>query len=451
MKKILIFCILAATLQQAYGQTPVEEESSWRFGFTTGFHSSSMRFSGLDKTIYPERSGLSSGIFSLYVQKMWGDEFQWAVRPELAFTNRGGRLTDIMRKFDDYYLVNDIKDFTYKVCGHYVDIRVPVMYRFLPNGSVVRPYVYVAPIVGFTTGGDICREIERLNGAVLQGDRLTVDASHSNMSSAYFSGAIGVGLDWMLRVGGHTCSLGLEFMYEHGFTNTFGDDSKALNRIPVVPVDGNQMEMAAPSSRKYRGFELKLTVGVPFTVFRKSTKPAPVPEILPEPEPEPEPMVEPEPEPEVQIAPEPEPQPKPAGQIAPSCYSLQEIIDMMDAGVSVYGKTICAIDDAINFEFGKSEILPESYEYLDMLARTLVRTNARIMVKGHTDNISSDEFNMKLSRERAISVVNYLKSRGVPESKLLYSYYGKTMPIATNETEEGRRINRRVEFEILND
>lgn len=437
-----MFCVLAAMMQLAYAQTPVEE-SSWRFGLTGGFHSSTMRFSGLDKHIYPERSALSSGVFSVYVQKMWGDEFQFAVRPELAFTNRGGRLTDIMRNVDGYYSRNNIKDFTYKVCSHYFDVRVPVIYRFLPNGSIVRPYVYVAPILGFATGGKISRDIERLNDPASQTDRESIDASRANMSSTYFSGAIGAGVDWMINVGGHACSIGFELMFEHGFTNTFGDDTKALNRIPVIPVGEKVTDLKFPDSRKYNGFEIKLTVGVPFSVFRKQAKPAPVPEIIPEPEPEPEP--DPEPEPEVKIA------PAPAKPLPPSCYSLQEIIDMMDEGISVYGKTICAIDDAINFEFGKSEILPESYEYLDMLARTLVRTNARIMVKGHTDNISSDEFNMKLSRDRAISVVNYLKSRGVPESRLLYSYYGKTMPIATNETEEGRRINRRVEFEILND
>lgn len=447
MRKILVLCALIAVAQAAYGQTSVEEESSWRFGLTGGFHSSTMRFSGLDKHIYPERSALNSGVFSVYVQKMWGDEFRFAVRPELAFTNRGGRLTDIMRNVDGYYSKNNIKDFTYKVSGHYFDVRIPVMYRFLPNGSIVRPYVYVAPILGFTTGGKISRDIDRLNGPATQGDKMSIDASRANMSSAYFSGAIGAGVDWMINVGGHACSVGLELMFEHGFTNTFGNDKKVENRIPVVQVGDKVTETGYPSSRKYSGFELKLTVGIPFSVFRRAPKPIVAAEVIPEPEPEPEPerMIEPEPEPEVKIAPE---SPKP---IIPSCYSLQEIIDMMDQGISVYGKTICAIDDAINFEFGKSEILPESYEYLDMLARTLVRTNARIMVKGHTDNISSDEFNMKLSRDRAISVVNYLKSRGVPESKLLYSYYGKTMPIATNETEEGRRINRRVEFEILND
>lgn len=438
--------VLVAVMQSAFGQVSVEEESSWRFGLTGGFHSSTARFSGLDKTVYPEKSALSSGLFSLYVQKMWGSDYQFAIRPELAFTNRGGRLTDIMRNIDGYYAKYGIRDFKYKVCGRYLDIRVPIMYRFLKNGSMVRPYVYIAPILGFTTGGEIRRDIDKLSGAVSEGEHISLEASQANMSTAYFSGAVGAGFDWMLNVCGHVCSVGFELMYEHGFTNTFGDDKRAMNRIPVIPVGDNVVDLAAPSSRKYSGFEVKVTVGVSFTVFSKPAKPAPVIVVLPEPEPEPEPepQVEPEPEPEVEVAPEPE-------RIAPSCYSLQEIIDMMDAGQSVYGKTICAIDDAINFEFGKSEILPESYDYLDMLARTLVRTNARIMVKGHTDNISSDEFNMKLSRDRAINVVNYLKSRGVPESRLLYSYYGKTMPIATNETEEGRRINRRVEFEILND
>lgn len=166
-------------------------------------------------------------------------------------------------------------------------------------------------------------------------------------------------------------------------------------------------------------------LAVPFSIFSGKGQPAP--------EPEPEPVV---------AAPEPEPADKP-------CYTLDEIIDLMAKNESIEGKTICAVD-AITFDFAKSTIRPESHEYLDKLATTLIRSNRRIEVKGHTDNVGSAEFNMDLSRQRAEAVVDYLVKKGVDRNKLTYSFYGMSRPLSTNDTDEGRAMNRRVEFTILN-
>ena len=146
------------------------------------------------------------------------------------------------------------------------------------------------------------------------------------------------------------------------------------------------------------GFELRVNVGIPLSVFKKKA-PAPAP-IVETPAPVPAPVPAPAPAPVVEKKEKP-------------CYSLEEITAMMAKGESVEGKTICAINDAINFDFGKSEIKAESFEYLNRLAETLVRTNAKIKVKGHTDNRGSADFNMNLSNERAKAVMNYLVKRGV--------------------------------------
>ena len=73
----------------------------------------------------------------------------------------------------------------------------------------------------------------------------------------------------------------------------------------------------------------------------------------------------------------------------------------------------------------------------------------KVEVKGHTDNVGSEEFNMKLSKDRAEAVVKRLVKKGVQRSNLSYSYYGMSRPLTDNDTEEGRKLNRRVEFEIL--
>ena len=72
-----------------------------------------------------------------------------------------------------------------------------------------------------------------------------------------------------------------------------------------------------------------------------------------------------------------------------------------------------------------------------------------VEVGGHTDNLGADEVNMTLSHERAKSVRNYMVKAGIGSEKMQAKGYGETEPIADNETEEGRAVNRRTEFVIL--
>jgi OOP family OmpA-OmpF porin len=73
----------------------------------------------------------------------------------------------------------------------------------------------------------------------------------------------------------------------------------------------------------------------------------------------------------------------------------------------------------------------------------------KIKIVGHTDNVGSDASNLELSKKRAIAVSNYLVTKGVDASKITTDGKGESMPIATNDTPEGRDKNRRVEFTIL--
>jgi len=71
-----------------------------------------------------------------------------------------------------------------------------------------------------------------------------------------------------------------------------------------------------------------------------------------------------------------------------------------------------------------------------------------IELRGHTDNVGSDESNMQLSEARAKSVYQYLVDRGMDASRLSFKGFGETQPVANNDNEEGRRQNRRTEFFI---
>ena len=101
----------------------------------------------------------------------------------------------------------------------------------------------------------------------------------------------------------------------------------------------------------------------------------------------------------------------------------------------------------INFDFDKYNIKPEFEPVLDEAVSTLqAKPNVRINVNGHTDSIGTVEYNLALSDRRANAVVNYLTGKGIASDRLVPQGFGKSQPIATNETAEGRAQNRRVEL-----
>ena len=104
----------------------------------------------------------------------------------------------------------------------------------------------------------------------------------------------------------------------------------------------------------------------------------------------------------------------------------------------------------ILFNTGKATLLPESFTELNRLAN-LLRENpsVKIEVSGHTDNTGSAATNKTLSKNRALSVRDYLISQGIARERVLYEGYGFDRPIAPNTTVAGRAANRRVEIEIL--
>ncbi len=101
------------------------------------------------------------------------------------------------------------------------------------------------------------------------------------------------------------------------------------------------------------------------------------------------------------------------------------------------------------FETG-SAALPDTVPELDRIALFMQRhPNVKIRVEGHTDAIGRAQFNYRLSVRRAQAVKNYLVARGVDPRRILVYGYGESQPIASNETEFGRRLNRRTEIVIV--
>lgn len=105
--------------------------------------------------------------------------------------------------------------------------------------------------------------------------------------------------------------------------------------------------------------------------------------------------------------------------------------------------------DNLEFETGKDIIKQESLPSLTELATLLTKKEDwKLQIAGHTDNVGNDQNNMILSKKRAEAVKTFLISKGIDTKRLNVLYFGETMPIASNDTPEGRQKNRRVEMTI---
>ncbi|GAK56215.1 OmpA family domain protein [Candidatus Vecturithrix granuli] len=101
------------------------------------------------------------------------------------------------------------------------------------------------------------------------------------------------------------------------------------------------------------------------------------------------------------------------------------------------------------FEFDSYALRNGARQDLDMIADILMQYPAtKIVVAGHTDNIGSAEYNQRLSKHRAKAVADYLINRSVQPSRISRVGYGESRPVASNSTEQGRRLNRRIELVI---
>jgi OOP family OmpA-OmpF porin len=104
----------------------------------------------------------------------------------------------------------------------------------------------------------------------------------------------------------------------------------------------------------------------------------------------------------------------------------------------------------IFFDLGKATLKEESFPELNRLVKYMLDNPImEIEISGHTDNIGSEQANIILSQDRANAVKAFLVSKAIAETRIVAKGYGKIKPLTTNETEEGRQFNRRVEFSIL--
>lgn len=124
--------------------------------------------------------------------------------------------------------------------------------------------------------------------------------------------------------------------------------------------------------------------------------------------------------------------------------------DLEGAQVKRVGEGIqITFDSGILFDFDKATLRAASQEQLAKMAGILNKyPDTNILLEGHTDATGSDDYNLDLSRRRAQSVNDYLVGLGVTAGRFSIKGYGESQPIATNDTDAGRQLNRRVEVAV---
>ena|SRR5688572_663451 len=144
------------------------------------------------------------------------------------------------------------------------------------------------------------------------------------------------------------------------------------------------------------------------------------------------------------IAKKPEPVPVPVPEKKPEVVAKKS-----DYFGEVKAKKTIRLDK-IFFQPDKANLLPSSYEELNKLYDFLAENpTVSIQINGHTDITNLPDYNQVLSENRAKAVKTYLIRKGISDKRIKTKGFGETQPVATNETEEGKQQNRRVEFEIL--
>ncbi|MEJ1236992.1 OmpA family protein [Chryseolinea sp. T2] len=130
--------------------------------------------------------------------------------------------------------------------------------------------------------------------------------------------------------------------------------------------------------------------------------------------------------------------------------TIERNFDLDPIGVARVEENASILLNNLFFDLEKATLRPESYPELNRIVSLMnEKPGMQIEIAGHTDDTGSDEYNLSLSKQRANSVASYLVGKGVDKSRMTVEYFGEKKPMVPNDTREGRKKNRRVEFKIL--
>jgi OOP family OmpA-OmpF porin len=365
-----------------------QDSDRFSIGLKAGLNFATMKYSSSDYD-YNSSTYLKT-LFGLTGEYSMSKHF--SIKPDMVFIGKGVNIND---------------NVAYKMSIHAFDINLPLLYNF--NIGKVKPFILAGPSFTIVRGG------------VITLDNYKVDISNANISGSMFGLRFGGGIKYPIPIKNIHTYLCAEVAYNYGLTNTFSSKEKSN-----AAIGENINPYTISGTRKPRGLEFSVSFLVPLSkpVAKKQTKQT--------------------------VTVQAKDTIKPINKVnAPdkNYYSISEIKNLIENHDNVNGKKICL--HTITFEFNKAILTQEAKKYLDEIISLLVKMpTIKMQINGHTDNVGISDYNLKLSKERAKSVYNYLIEKGINADRLGYDGYGDTKPIDSNKTEEGRANNRRVEFLI---
>jgi len=309
-------------------------------------------------------------------------------------------------------------------------LQIPLTVQWnAPVGSNVRFYALGGGKIGLPMGGSYSQSASSLstewlhtteNSGWTQGGLSKNNYSASGdpgaktafMLTAELGAKFRVGGDKWLYVGGYV-DYGLNDVRKADNTTNLVADTPGANSLGAA----NSILAMRSATSGARPVAYGLTARFALGWGRKKAAPAPV--VAPPPAPAPAPK------------PEPAPAPAPVKEIPQEIQRV--MIDLSD----------------ILFAFDRFNLNDAAKAELDKVAAWLTANpDLPVEIGGHTDNYGTDDYNQRLSENRARSVHDYFVGKGVADSRISYRGYGESQPVATNDTPEGRRRNRRVELKI---
>ena len=384
---LAVFILLATVGNGLYAQSSFTNQNFW--GIKAGVNAATMSYDAKEYSVYKPSYLLGLQLGAFFETSINRD---FSFRPEFLIIQRG-------------VFIDNYEGVDYQMSAYYFDLRLPLLYNIRGVSGVI-PYFILSPNLCFPYGGEVIR-----NGLPEK-----VNADHINDFD--FGLSFGAGLKFPINYGNNSrFYLGLEAQYGLGLMNTFSETNYAGNF----------------GSRTNRGIEVALTFSFPLG----KSKGAPEKEIVYVDRTD-----------TVHRDRDRERRARRADFVEKDCYEIKEILAYMEDGHNVHNRRICLYD--INYDNNRASVDAASRAQLDEIVLLLKNMpNMQMQINGHADNRGTKEVNDKISRERAKGVYDYLVSKGIDKNRLKHEGYGFAKPIATNDTEAGRRQNRRVEFEII--
>ncbi|MGC3978543.1 MAG: OmpA family protein [Paludibacteraceae bacterium] len=387
---LLVLYINTSLLSQEYNITDSLLSNS-SIGLKTGANFPWMTYTNPDLKDY-KNSVSAKTIFGFFAETPLNSNI--SLRPEFLFTHKGQKINNL--------------GISYQIKSNYFEIRTPFLYAIsLKN---ISPYIMAGPALSMATGGQISFGTKETS------------ITDANLAKYDFSVIAGGGVKIPFHINKYPLTLTVEAAFNYGMLNSYGGkeldgEATALN-VLNYDIDG---------TRKNRGIELTVSVSIPVRAIfsRKEEKVT---------------VKEPESKDTTTVL---------VPKYINECYEIKDILALLNAGENANDKKICMYN--LEFEFNKSVLHTSSIDYLNQITELLLKfKNIDMTIVGHTDSIGTQDSNLRLSKERALAVYNYLIKKGIKSSRLSCEFYGSTKPINSNETEEGRKKNRRVEFIVKN-